>query len=488
MKSPPPNNPKLDAWNPLDTLSIGGWLVLIIAVCSTVAVALLPIREPEGLTLWTFAKPHGELYQRLMREAQEGENPEDQTQLNVFVIDGAALTRRTLSGFWSGTPLADLIEIERGAMNQYVSGPIEDVGFTDLTDRLEAEGLLDAINTPSFGPWTSRGRIFGLPHDVHPVLLAYRADLVEAAGIDVSEIETWNDFVRVMSPLITDTDGDGRIDRYLINLWHTSIDEIEVLMLQAGGGTFDEYEQSLIASDANAKVAAHVVAWTLGDSRIGIDAPDFSASGNQLKLEGKVVAQLMPDWLAGVWKLDLPQLGGRVKLMPIPAWEPGGRRTSVRGGTMIAIPKATEDFETAWEVAKFLYLSEELAEELYKVNSIVSPIKSLWDAPFYDEPDPYFSDQPAGRKFIQQAPDVPFRSSNPYHTQARTRIAEAISKLYDEAESGQIVPVDQLTPEALIPRAQALLQEAEDLVLKQMSRNMFLNPPGQADADAEPNE
>jgi len=461
-------------WRPLDTLSIGGWIILLIAVVSTVTVAVWPIEKKEGLELWTYAANHGELYQQLSVEYNKQAIADGRDPVNVFVIDGSALSRRTLSGFWAGTPLADLIEVNREMMPQFVSGPLEDVGFTDLTDRIIAEGLDKTLNAPSFGPWSSRGRIFGLPHDVHPVLLCYRADLVEQAGIDVSQIETWDDFVRLMSPLIADLDGDGRPDRYLLNMWFTNMGEIEPLLLQAGGGTFDKDENPIIASQANAKVIAHVVAWCLGSTRISIDAPEFSPSGNQLKLDGKVIAQVMPDWLAGVWKRDLPQLSGKVKLMALPAWEPGGRRTSVRGGTMIGIPKATEDFEAAWEVAKYLYLSPELAEKLFEASNIISPVSTFWDKDFYHQPDPFFSGQASGTAYIDEAPNVPFRSSNPFGIQALTRIGEAISALHSEAKEGKIVPVDQVTPEALMPRALELLAEAEARVVKEMSHNVFL--------------
>lgn len=453
---------------------MGGWIILVIAVVSTITVLVWPIREIEGIELWTFARNHSDLYSELAVEYNRLAEAEGREPLNVLLIDGAALTRRTQSGFWSNTPVADLIEVERSVISNYVSGPLDDIGFTDLTQRLEAENLMETINPPSFGPWTSRGRIFGIPHDVHPVLLAYRSDLVEQAGIDVSEIETWDDFVRIMSPLMVDLDGDGRTDRYLINLWFSNAGKIETLLLQAGGGTFNAQEQPIVASDANAMVAAHIVAWTTGPGRIGIDAPNFSASGNQLKLEGRVVAEMMPDWLAGIWLSDLPQLGGKLKLMPLPAWEKGGRRTSVQGGTMLGIPKATEDFEAAWDIAKYLYLSKDLAEELYNASFIISPITSFWDEPFYAEPSPYFSGQAVGSAYIDQAPHVPFRSSNPFHTLALTRILDAISKLQDEAASGELGPLDQLTADAMIPRAKELLVEAETRVVEEMSRNVFL--------------
>ncbi len=472
-------NPRL--WNPLDTLPLGGWLMVLIAVGSSAAVVLWSVPQRDGLELWTFATTHADTYRRILqRDASpppHGTTPDHAPQeVHLLVIDNEALTRRTLSGFWVGTPLGDLIEIERSKIGQYVSGPLEDVGFVDLTQHLEAEGLMDLFNHASFAPWSVRGRIFGLPHDVHPVMLAYRADLAEAAGIDVSSIQTWDDFTRAFAPLLSDIDGDGRIDRFLLNAWYTDVGQLELLMLQAGGGTFDPQGQSLVASAPNVTVAAHVVLWCIGPNRICIDAPDFTASGNQLKIQGRVVAQLAPDWMCSTLRNDLPQLAGKMKLMPLPAWEPRGRRTSVRGGTMIGIPKATEDFEQSWAVAKRLYLSRELAEELFVVSRIVTPVKHLWNEPFYDEPDPYFSDQPAGRLYLELAPDVPFRSSHPFHSQAMTRIGDAVATLYDDARAGRLGPLEQLTPDQLRPRALQLLQHADERLQKEIRRNVFLSP------------
>lgn len=454
-----------------DGLPIGPITILAIAICSSIAVALWPSPKRDGLVFWTFAPHHTRMYNPVIESWNREVSPEDPDHQPVVLstLSTGALTQRTQAGFWAQTPTADLIEVERPMIGRFVAGPIEEVGFHDLTDRIRAEGIDQRIVTTSFTPWTSRGRIFGLPHDVHPVLLCYRSDLVEAAGIDVNQIETWDDFERLMRPLIADLDNNGTTDRYLLGLWYTGPDDLEVLLLQAGGGTFDAEGRSLIASDENAKVLARIVSWCVGPNRIAIDAPEFTASGNQLKLEGRVVAALMPDWLAGVWIDSMPALEGKLKLMPIPAWEPGGRRTSVRGGTMLAIPRTTENFEAAWKFAKELYLSRDLAQELFESNHIISPVVDLWDEPFYAKRSDYFSGQQSGLAYIAQATNVPPRSSSPFHTIALQRILDTSTRLKNYADANNIHDAD-----ALIPQAKRLLEETESLMLAEMQRNVFI--------------
>jgi len=455
----------------LRELPLGPLVILLIAVASTLAIAAWPTPEREGLVFWTFTRHHAQMYSPAIEDwnerARNGDGDAEPIQMHVLSL--TALNRRTQAGMWAKTPTADLVEIERSSVAQFMAGPVEEVGFYDLSDRLKQEGITEQINAPSFSPWTSRGRIFGLPHDVHPVLLCYRADLVEQAGIDVSQIETWDDFERAMRPLLADLDGDGENDRYLLGLWYTSAQDVETLLLQAGGGTFDTEGNPIIASDANARVIARMVSLCVGPNRIAIDAPEFSPSGNQLKLSGRVVGALMPDWLAGVWMNDMQDLKGKLKLMPIPAWEPGGRRTSVMGGTMLAIPKTTRDFDTAWAFAKELYLSRDLAKQLYETNHIISPVVSLWDEPFYKKPQPYFSNQRSGLLYIEQAPHVPSRSSSPYHQIALQRIMDCASNLKEYAQANETYDRD-----ALLPEARRLLERAQARIENEMSRNVFI--------------
>jgi arabinosaccharide transport system substrate-binding protein len=450
-----------------DYLSPGAWIILIAAVASSIAYLAWPVPRREGRDLWIFSPPNHKHYQGAVAEWNaRQQDPAD--RLNLVLIHYQALERRLVAAFTAGAPVADLVETEMMLMGRAFEGPLGDVGFVDLTDRLRQEGLFEKINSPSFGAWTTRGRTFALPHDVHPCLLAYRADIVEAAGINVDEIETWEDFRRVLAPLIQDFDGDGRPDRYLLNFWENQADPIRRLLLQAGGDMFDAKGDLAIDTPLNAHVLASLVSWVAGPRRFCIDAPEFTAGGDQMRLQGTVVASILADWQAGTWKNNIPGLAGKVKLMRMPAWTPGGRRTSVNGGTALGITKSSPDFERSWAMAKHLYLSERVAESLYRTTYIISPVKAHWELPFYREPDPYFSGQPVGAMYIQEAPNVPVRHTSPYLALARDRVMSALTMLKAHAVARNQFEADQLLPEA-----QRLLRQAQAELSARIERNVL---------------
>ncbi len=447
--------------------SPGALVILCVAILSIVIALLLPRKEQTGIPMWVFAEPHFNAYKPFVE--QWNERHPDQ-RIHLILLHASAFERRMLSGFMAGTPVADILEPHFGISAKAFAGPLQSIGFLDLTDRIEAEGLLDKINRPSFTPYTSRGRIFGLPHDVHPVLLAYRADIVEAAGIDVSQIETWDDYFRVLRPLMEDRNGDGRPDRYLLEAWHTNPHASIIMLLQAGGQLLDAQDRPTLNYPRNAEVMARLITWMAGPNRVCVDIETHSASGHRQRLDGLSVGFLVPDWMAGAWKRENPGLSGTLKLMPIPAWEPGGRRTSVAGGSMLGFSRHTEHFETVWQFAKELYLSPVLAEQMFRDTNIITPATELWSSPIFDQPDPFFSGQPSGRLYIEQAPHVPPRPSSPYFTSGFERFITVLGALRTYADRHQIYEEAALRNEA-----QRLLDIAQRDFERFISRNVFLS-------------
>jgi arabinosaccharide transport system substrate-binding protein len=334
---------------------------------------------------------------------------------------------------------------------------------------LQEEGLFEALNRPSFSPWTNRGHTFGLPADVHPILLAYRADVFEAAGINVEELTTWEKFFAATRGLVRDLSGDGTPDQYPFELQETEGSAAMALLLQAGGRFFDEAGQPDLDNPVNVRALAHLVDWASGSDKVTGDLDLFTGAGNQLRMEGYVLSWIVPDWRARYGPLYMGRLSGKMKLMPLPAWEEGGRRTSVWGGTMLGFPRSSDNFEKNWEFAKRLYLSRDLARVAWRDFSVITPVKAFWDDPIFNEPSPYYSGQPTGRLFINEAEEVPVRSSSPFLELARQELANAMGSSIRRAQAENL---DGL--ESLLPVVQAALERANANVQRQVDRNIFI--------------
>ena len=402
--------------------------LLLVGFALTAAWLLLaPASEtvPEGKTrlhVAVFAQTHHDAYEAIIPQF-EADHPEAYVDLDL--VSGRALFPRVQAAFWADLYAPDLVEVEISAVGMFFRGPPDEIGFRDLTDRLHETGYYDRIVQTRFAPWSARGRIFGLPHDVHPVMLAYRRDLFEAEGVNPDELDTWDKFIEAGRRLTKDLDGDGTIDRYMIELADNNAGNFEVLLFQRGGGYFDA-DGRLIMDDAT---AAETLAWYVplvaGPNRIA-----NSLGGGQILTQavedGYLLCMICADWRSAIIAHDMPRLAGRMALMPMPAFEPGGRRTSTWGGTMVGIPKASPNPDLAWELALHLYYAVAPFEDRFRNTNILPPIRDAWDLPALSEPREYWSGQRIGQLFVALADDTPPQYTSPYTPMAKTKMGEAL--------------------------------------------------------------
>ncbi|MFA5257810.1 MAG: ABC transporter substrate-binding protein [Opitutales bacterium] len=444
--------------------------ILLVSLTCSALVLMRGSRERTNLVFWSFEKDHLRAY---VQQGKEWNLEHPDMQVTLSYISEQALTDRMLGSFFAGTPSADMIEMNQGPNVNAWRGPDDATGFRDLTALLRRDGILNLINPPSLSPWTRRGHIYGLPHDVHPVLLCYRADILEAAGIDMSELTTWDKFFEKLAPLCVDMDGDGYRDRYALEMPETIYHMIVIMAEQAGGVLIDDDDNPHMNSPVVADVLAKLAHWASRPNKLTADIALFTASAAQPLLKGQVLAWLVPDWRVANMYETAPGLRGKVKLMPLPAWEEGGLRTSVLGGTMLGLPKVTrggaDTAEITWQFAKYLYFSKETATRMFEESGIITPIRSYWNLPVFDEPSAFFSGQAFGRMYINQAPNVPTRSASPYLPQAGEELLSAFSRLVAYSEAHDPNDLDDLRA-----RAVSLLDDADRNVRRLVARSSFL--------------
>ena len=431
-------------------------LILVLAVVSALWLAFHPIAPKTAtLTVWTFADIHARAYQKAV-PAFEAKHPG--VTVDVQLVHGTAVTSRLRAAFWADLDVPDLVEVEISSAGTFFRGRLDDLGFVDWTPWLKETGLYDRIVHTRFAPYTCKGRIFGLPHDVHPVMLAYNREKFDELGIDPAKLTTWDAFVREGRRVTV----PGR--RYMIQLTDSGSSNLEPILFQRGGGYFDA--EGTLTMDS--ELALDTVEWYIplvaGPGLIGNDIGGRDVFTRAIE-SGIILSFICPDWRSKGTETHVGSMAGKMALMPLPAFQPGGRCTSTWGGTMLGMTKKCRNKPLAFALARHLYLNpDDLAARFRELN-ILPPLKDAWALPAFDEPRPYWSHQPIGRLYAQLAEQVPPQYTSPFIRLAKGKMGEVVAAgaAYYRAHGDD--GFDEFIRERL--------KQAADYVRTQMRRNPF---------------
>lgn len=440
--------------------------ILILAIASGIGILAMERRSPapgrHDLTFVTFARQHYEAYAPAIAEFEKRKG----IKVHIQLVDSRALGSRLQAALQVGADVPDMVEMQSGGMGTFTRGPLEDVGFVDITDRIRSEGLRERVVSSRFSLWTSRGRTFALPHDVHPMMLVYRRDIVEQLGIDVGKLDTWEEFSRVGREVAKDKDANGLPKHYMLDLPADGL-MLRPLLLQQGVGLFDEHGRVTFDNEVAVRTTCWHARQTVGANRIAFSA-GWGQTLAQCVNEGLVLFYFCPDWRSYAFAAEVPGLSGKMALMPMPAWEKGGRRVSTWGGTGLAFTRKCRDagrFEIAWELANFLYYDKAQLGKRFAAMNILAPTKDAWDLPEFKEPRAFYGGQAIGTLYAELAPQTPAEYVTPYTTIAEGKLNEALSnitlKYRQDGDSG------------LEDFARGELKRCADRVREVMARNAF---------------
>ncbi|WP_149204071.1 ABC transporter substrate-binding protein [Actinotalea subterranea] len=222
----------------------------------------------------------------------------------------------------------------------------------DVTDVLEpyvADIAQQKVDVSSLD-----GGIYGVPFDLDPGLLFYNATALEAAGVDVTQIATYDDLLeaaRQYQAAVPDAKpihleqsaflGQLQLEMYASQLGTSLADENGELRLES-----DEYRQILTWLD------------TVQREGLGTRAEYLSPSDVGPLENGQQVFYPWAIWFSFAPEQQLTQTSGDWRAMPLPAWEEGGARSGAMGGSSFVLPKAGENADLAWLFYEFLMYDE----------------------------------------------------------------------------------------------------------------------------------
>lgn len=420
-------------------------VLIVLTVLAGLILAARPAAEQADQTLWTFAATHA---QALESPDAAGVTPlESYAKATHRTVEIARVEPRPmalrlhslLAGDDPGS-LPDVVQLEMGTAVSLLDRPADEIGLLPLDDLLERDGLRDQFLPQRLAAWQRDGTTYGLPMDVHPVALAYRVDLWQAAGLDPTAAATWQEFALLAERYTAHWSAAGHPERTAIEFARTTSEHLTLLLQQQGidfGVELDDERVTATVRFAAERLADGTARPTsAGHARW---ARDFAA--------GDVGVLWMPDWRVAYLELAAPELAGKAALMPLPRFSIDDAPTASWGGTMLSIPAGVDDAEAAWKLAKFVAIDPASLAGRRRVTAILPALPSAWGEAV--TPSNFWAEPPV-ETYAQLAPLLPETRPSTRDRTAAGLLSLILSQSVDDLDAGlDLTTFDQRLRERL---------------------------------------
>ncbi|MBW3091236.1 ABC transporter substrate-binding protein [Bifidobacterium miconisargentati] len=380
------------------------------------------------ISVWSWEPSMGKVIQRF-----EQANPDIRVEwTNISGYDN--LNTAIQDGY--GTP--DVAQIEYYALMQYaVSGQL-----LDLTDRIGS----DYQNFFTLGTWSSvqlAGRTYGLPMDSGPMGFFYNADVFEQAGVDATQIKTWDDYYEAAKKLknigayIAADSGDGSFYDAMIWLaggqpFHTSRDGKTVtidLDKDAGTQRFTEFWQKMI-----------------DEGLIDTTSATWSGRWKRRVGTGTIASVFSGAWMPSLLLANVPGAAGLWRVTTMPTYD-GLPTNAESGGSALAVLQLTRKPDAAYRFVDFVTHDKQGIAARVDGGAFPADYATLNSQDFLDKTTvtnesgleiPYFGGQKFNRVLSEAAEDVSVGYQYlPFEVYARSDFKTTVGKAYKWASSFQ---------------------------------------------------
>ncbi|MFS8573559.1 MAG: extracellular solute-binding protein, partial [Clostridia bacterium] len=264
-------------------------------------------------------------------------------------------------------------------------------------------------------PWTWQGNIYGIGNELNAVLMFYRWDLYENAGLEHPGT-TWEEFIENGKKLAATGVKTLAINDQGWEYWW--------IIASAGNGFFDS--QGAVAADNEfGRKTLQLLYDLLHTHEIAMVAPLDAAYYGAMQADAFAV-HLGAPWYQGFMKDNAASLAGKWKMMPLPVFADGsGAPTATHGGTGTVITNQSRYPDIAWEFIKFANLTVEGQIAAFNMANLFPTYTPAWTDDRLYRTDDYFSGQRPAEIISQVAPLIPPLNNSPYWpevTDAFTRL------------------------------------------------------------------
>ncbi|TXJ57507.1 sugar ABC transporter substrate-binding protein [Brachyspira aalborgi] len=281
----------------------------------------------------------------------------------------------------SGVGVPDIIQIE----SDYVQTFAETYPqyFFDMNGYIDIEGKVDPSKIST--SYDSEGKLVSIPWDSGPVVMFYREDLFNQAGIDINSIITFEDYISAGKKL-----KEKFPNITMTGLPFTQDENLFRCLLVANKSYYLNNKGEITVASSKAIETLQMIK-RLIDEGVAKNTINWDG-GIVANKNGELASWIMGGWWGGTIKDQMPEMKGKWKIAPIPAFSDGARASS-SGGAGLSIT-ASEPIKqaAALEFIKESLMNVDNQLMMYEKYSLFPSYLPTYDDARFLKSDDYFGD------------------------------------------------------------------------------------------------
>jgi arabinosaccharide transport system substrate-binding protein len=370
-------------------------------------------------TFWTFVDRHATWWQKRADEWNK-EHADRPITLNCSVIAYEQMHNNLAAAFTSGSGAPNLVDIEIGKFANFTKGTIH---LVDMT--AEAQSYAPDLVATRLAPYQANGKQYAVDYHLGAVLAFYNKEILDAASVDPATIKTWDDYIAA-GKAVQATKPDVAFSAIDI----TGVIPIRSLMLQAGGGVYDQGGKLILNSDANVK-ALQLANRMVNEDKVAVAAPGGNNGSPEFysaMQAGQIASVWMPQWYMTRFPDNMESLCGKMVIEPMPVFEEGGFTTTMQGGTGTAVTDQTpaDKQALAKEFVTWAKLTKQGQESIWTDLGFDPYRPDVYEDEALRKPDPCFSDEITFDIIKSELANVAPEYTGPAYPQAQDYFAQTL--------------------------------------------------------------
>lgn len=359
--------------------------------------------KPSGdITVWGFKVVNDTIKNSGVLDEFKAEYPD----INVNFVDYAPadLYQQLPLAISSGVGAPDVAQVESSMLAQFVDFG----GLADLSEQVQP--YLTDINQFKWTQAELDGKYYAMPWDSGPVVLYYRRDVFEKAGLPTDPeavsnlIASWDDYLTVCQTIKEKT-GDACFAQNKANSYGRTF---EMMLWQQGLGYYNEAGD--ITADSPQNVATLEMLGKFWDAGLLSDQLEWTDGwyAELADLDKPVATLVIAAWMGAFLKDWIaPGTEGLWGVALMPAVDAGEVRAANDGGSNFVIPEQSRNKEAAWAFTDFVLGRGKSQLEMFATSNILPSLETTYDDPIFSEPDPFFDGQQVGEVYTEVAQEIP---------------------------------------------------------------------------------